>query len=520
MFTADTLVTRFVFDDGYTAKANRATEATKKFGNAADDAKKKTKSWQSDMNKGFDNFYQKMSMGFDVASKFIGIMVGVGAAIVGASIAAAQKAAEFEALVKSLEAIEGGGKEAQAALKDLFELAKMPGLGRVEAVEGYRSLRKAGAGKEQAKEMIKQFGNANALAGGGREELGRVMLALQQMLNKPFLQGEELNQLTEAGVPAYKIMKDTFGTTDTEALKKAGIESSLVLEAITRALAEMPRVGNSAKNSIENFLDTVDAAFIGIGQGVIENMFGTFDEAVAAMTDLVDAGVFKTFGEAVAWQLNDALGMLNTGDIRKDLINVMSVVVDAAEKTKNFFMQIGEAIDVLWTLTKDILTLGMHRLVPGGSVDMGANAGSQFKENALKQLELYDKAKAQRDAERAKEAEAQQAKIDAGKADFDKRRQDALDKLTNPKKEDKATQHLANIDRNTKKLEDLTAMLMGGGAFTERHMNAYNLSRMTGGGGGAVSEARDYFMRGFEALERGMQGMLVDYNRQGHFRPS
>lgn len=84
----------------------------------------------------------------------------------------------------------------------------------------------------------------------------------------------------------------------------------------------------------------------------------------------------------------------------------------------------------------------------------------------------------------------------------------------------KQTEYDRQIAQNTKKLtENLDSLLMGGGAFTERTLNAYNLSRMTGGGG-AVSEARDYFMRGFEALERGMQGMLVDYNRQGHFRPS
>lgn len=210
-----------------------------------------------------------------------------------------QRFAEFESLQKALESVEGSADGAVEAIKALKEIAKAPGLGFQEAVKGYMMLRNQGVSGPGAERMVGEFGNANARAGGGKAELERILLAISQIAGQRYLQGDELRQLTEAGVPASRIIRERFGTSDTEQLKKQGITSERILTELLDELEKMPRVAGGAKNSIENLQDAINFAFITTGAAIASSGLTDFlTEFGNEVQKLTEAGFFDGLAAA------------------------------------------------------------------------------------------------------------------------------------------------------------------------------------------------------------------------------
>ena len=229
--------------------------------------------------------------------------IAVGAAALGKS--AFEQYAAFDSLVKALESVEGSAEKAKLAIADLKQIAKAPGIGFEEAVRAYTGLRNARVGQGMAESLIAGIGNANARSGGGVEQFGRAMLAIQQIAMKQYLQGEELLQLMEAGIPVQGLMKDRFGTTDTEQLKKQGITSAMVLAALSEELAKLPRAAGGAQNTLDNFSDSIKFAFINAGSG-LASVQGPLDKFSESISSLTDANVWA---DAVT-QFASALGLI------------------------------------------------------------------------------------------------------------------------------------------------------------------------------------------------------------------
>lgn len=241
----------------------------------------------------------------------VGVVGGLYAAGIAAAIGASSAAAEFDSLVKSLEAVDGGSKNAEKSLADLKKLAKEPGLGFEQAVRAYAGLRNSDLTQSFSETLIKEFANANARAGGGMEQFDRVMLAIRQIAVKPQLHGQELLQLNEAGIPVQTLLQKHFGTSDTEKLAAAGISSKQILEGLVQELEKLPRVAGGAKNSLDNFQDAMHFAIIDIGTGINNHMLGGLDKASDEATALGDAGYWSSLGDTVGQAFEDALGATN-----------------------------------------------------------------------------------------------------------------------------------------------------------------------------------------------------------------
>ncbi|SDY97482.1 tape measure protein [Hymenobacter psychrophilus] len=243
-----------------------------------------------------------------------GLTLGVTLPIVGAGIAALKSAGSLDSLRRGLEAvaetqltedgvppIEAVGRaaeETKARLLELKEIAKLPGLGFEDAVKGDLRLRNAGLTAEQSAKSLLEFGNAIARAGGGKAQLDRVTLALSQIATKGKISQEEINQLTEAGIVLGPVMKKAFGTADTQALQKAGIDATAFVNAITAELAKLPRVTGGLQNSFETVGDTLSnaAARIGLRLDAAFNLTATIERVGDAIESLVSR--FETLSPA------------------------------------------------------------------------------------------------------------------------------------------------------------------------------------------------------------------------------
>lgn len=181
---------------------------------------------------------------------------------------AVNTSAKFDSLKQGLIAIEGGTAGAEAALVRLREVAKLPGLGFTEAVQGYTNLRAAGVGAELAERSLTAFGNALATVGKGREDLNGVITALQQMQSKGKVSAEEINQISER-LPQMRVaMKEAFGTADTEVLAKKGIDSEKFVNGIVTQLEKLPKANGGITAAFENISDTVELALKPIGDAI------------------------------------------------------------------------------------------------------------------------------------------------------------------------------------------------------------------------------------------------------------
>lgn len=514
MFDADTLVTRYVLDDsGYTKGATRVVSATQATSKAMDNAGKKAKAFQSDINKGFTQFYDKLKFGLDIASKFMGVMVGIGGAIIGASLIAARKAADFDALTKSLEAVEGSGKRAKQEMAALFDLAKGPGLAPLEAIQGFVGLRQAGISEDFAREIIAQAGNANAIAGGGRAELDQVLRAFKQIATKPFLQGDELLQLMEGGIPATKMVADIFGTADTEALKKAGVDSTMILEGLVLAMQKMPRAASSAKNELENFETSMEMAMTGFGTGVLASVIGTVSEATKVLEDFGQAGIFKNLGEIIGNDIMSVLGVLDTGNLRGNMIELGAGLVTVSAATRNFFMQLGDVVEFLINLLPPLARWGIEKLGDREGMLNPQAEGDRFRKESYARMRQFDQGKDARAKEAAQKSAEAAARLGESQADFDKRLAEAKAKLGDPNK--KQVDHLKNIEANTRKLVEMQNMILGGGAVTSAAFNAVNLNRSTGGGSDIKQAAMEFADKIESAWAKKLEGLA----RHQHLNP-
>lgn len=193
-------------------------------------------------------------------------------------------AAEFDSLKRGLTTVTGSAAEAELQFARLKEVAKLPGLGFREVLQGSINLQAAGFTAERAERSIKAFGNALVSVGKGRADLDGVILALTQMQNKSSGIGQELRQLSERLPQLRKILTIQFGTGDSEEIAKLGFTSDQVIERILAGFEKIPKVTGGIGNSFENLKDQLEQTAVAFGSKLIPFA----ERAIAQLTTLLD----------------------------------------------------------------------------------------------------------------------------------------------------------------------------------------------------------------------------------------
>jgi tape measure domain-containing protein len=175
-------------------------------------------------------------------------------AVIGAR-AAFNSFAKQDSLIRGLATLEGSMDGAKRRAEELRAVAKLPGLGFEEAVQGDVRLRAVGYSAETSTRSLKAFGNALATVGAGKAELDGVILALGQIKAKGSVSAEEINQIAERVPQIRKAMQDAFGTADTEKLQSMGISVDRFVDGVLSQLEKLPRAAGGAANAVENLDD-------------------------------------------------------------------------------------------------------------------------------------------------------------------------------------------------------------------------------------------------------------------------
>lgn len=222
------------------------------------------------------------------------------AAITGAALKAY---GQLDSLRRGLAVVEGSMADAMRRQKELKQVYQLPGLGIAEALRGDVLLRQAGGySSKQSMEIMKQFGNAVALGGGGKEQFGLVLMQLTQMSSKSKVLAEDLKPLINQAPVAAAAIRKLFGTVDSEQisakLQAAGKGPREFISMLTAELAKADRVSSGFRNGWENLTDSLMVAGDTLGRVIDQNGLLTDTLSIAGQKVEALAAWFEGLSEA------------------------------------------------------------------------------------------------------------------------------------------------------------------------------------------------------------------------------
>jgi tape measure domain-containing protein len=142
---------------------------------------------------------------------FGGAAVAAGGLAAAGAVLGLKTAANLETAEVAFSQLLGSAKRARSFLGELKTFAartpfELPGL-----VDAARSLIGAGTAAKNVIPIMTALGDASGALGLDQERFGRVMTAVTQIMNRGKVQAEELNQITEAGIPVWTLLAKATG---------------------------------------------------------------------------------------------------------------------------------------------------------------------------------------------------------------------------------------------------------------------------------------------------------------------
>jgi tape measure domain-containing protein len=229
------------------------------------------------------------SLGQGASSLGIGLTAALTIPLVAIGKSSLDAAVTLDSLRRGLTAIVGSADEAGVQLTRLTEIAKLPGIGFEEAIQGSIRLQAVGFSAKDAEKALREFSNAVALTGGGREELARITVQLGQLAAKGKVLSQDLRPIIEAAPAVGRALKAAFGTVNADDIADMTTNSREFLDVLTKELERLPRAAGGAKNAFENFRDSIFRASSAIGDALIPALTSIIDVVGPVVTALAEA---------------------------------------------------------------------------------------------------------------------------------------------------------------------------------------------------------------------------------------
>lgn len=222
--------------------------------------------------------------------------------------------------------------------------------------------------------LLRTIGDASAALGLGTEGIDRITLAIGQIQAKGRVMGDELLQLTEAGIPAQEILAEKLGLTADEVknIGDAGIDAQTAIQALTEGMNE--RFGGMAEtlsNNMQGLISTIEDNLQNIGGFAFEPLFEGLKNGLRQVRDLTDefVGVINgtteevgTFFEQI-YQLAVDIGemLIALEPIFEEIISQvgwwLGLLISVADTLVNFVKAGADACNDSFATTKAIIDL-------------------------------------------------------------------------------------------------------------------------------------------------------------------
>lgn len=235
---------------------------------------------------------------------------------------------EFENLGIRFETLEGSAEKGRAALEWVRQFAVDTPLDLAQAANAYARLKNFGI--DPTNGSLLAMVDAMAASGQGLQMLERLTLATGQAWAKGKLQGEEILQLVEAGVPVWEMLEKATGKNAAE-------------------LQKLSSAGKLGRDVIQQLIDEIGKKYVGASEKMAKTLDGIQDKITEAWTnfkkEVADRGFYDEFKRRTQEVLDTLEGWEKSGYISRAAQAVSSFLTGS--------MQFAERIGrVLWDMGK------------------------------------------------------------------------------------------------------------------------------------------------------------------------
>lgn len=231
-----------------------------------------------------------------------------------------QTAASNETASVSFELLLGGAAKARKFLGELQKFAAATPFDLPTLKDAASRLLAVGVNAKDVIPLMTRLGDATAGMGTGAEGISRAVYALQQMKQSGKASLEDINQLTDAGIPALDALAAKFGTTVAKVrdmISKGKVSAADVYSAIEsgagpafkRLNGMMDKQSATLAGKWSTFKDNVAQSLGTAFAGAIPAMNKVVDWAGTKIPEAIDKIKAKS-GELLDWWRNSQLAKL------------------------------------------------------------------------------------------------------------------------------------------------------------------------------------------------------------------
>ncbi len=291
--------------------------------------------------------------------------------ITGIGLAAIKTASDMEQAKIAFTTLLGSGEKASAFLQELQNFAASTPFQFTELQDASKKMLALGFDAKEIIPTLTNVGNAVSALGGDSGTFNRIVLALGQINAKGKLSSQEMQQLAEAGIPAWEALAKAIGVTVPEAMElaqKGAISSQTAIAAIqgdlsTRFAGLMEAQSGTVAGTFSNLQDTITFILADLGAEITK----TF-----ALKDVIVA-----VGDAAKSVLSWFRGL---DDGTKELVLVLTGAFAASGP---ILVAVGLFMTALASVTAPMLATGMIVLGIIGGVALIVTKWKAFKTEGL-----------------------------------------------------------------------------------------------------------------------------------------
>ncbi len=294
---------------------------------------------------------------------------------------------QFENLRVRLDNLLGSTEKADAAFTMIKDLASSTPFEVAGLTESFIKL--TAMGMQPTEEQMRSLSDVAANLGGGTEVLTGVTTALGQAWAKGKLQGEEIMQLAERGVPVWDALASATGRSVPE-LQRMSEAGALGRDVIGQLIDELGRMNagasdqlmNTYAGAVANAKDALAEFFDMISQaGVLDWLTAKVRELLAEFDRMKESGELEAKAKAIADAFLDIATVTEEViGVMVDLAPVMLKVAEAAVAMKVANMA-GTLLSVATSAraaTAAVTTMGASSAATAAQMEAAAVSGGRF----------------------------------------------------------------------------------------------------------------------------------------------
>lgn len=235
------------------------------------------------------------SEALDVSKKSLAVLGGIGAGLAALGVASVKAGASLQSTKTAFTNMLGSAEKAQDFLGKMQDFAAKTPFEFSQVSQAAQKFIAFGFSAEQVIPTLTAVGDAAAGVGLGAEGINRITLALGQMAAKSKVQAGEMMQLTETGIPAWKMLADQIGVSVPEAMSmvsKGAIDAATGITALVGGMEQsfggmMDQQSQTISGTWSTLMDGLaqSAAQVGLQLAEALNLTGIFQSLGDILTN-------------------------------------------------------------------------------------------------------------------------------------------------------------------------------------------------------------------------------------------